>query len=97
MSRLFSRRKMIVAGGAAAVAAPLAARPAAAATLAGSLVTLITPIRVFDSRLPGSVLGGAKFQAGDSVAVAVSTAFDGGFALAVFVNITITQTEGQAS
>jgi hypothetical protein len=93
MSRLFSRRKMIVAGGAAAVAVPLAARPAAAAT-SGSLVTLITPIRVFDSRLPTSVLGGAKFQAGDDVAVAVSSAFEGGMALAVFANVTITQTEG---
>ena len=93
MSRLFSRRRMIVAGGAAAVAAPIVSRPAAAAPL-GSLVTLITPVRVFDSRLPGSVLGGAKFQAGDNVAVAVSAAFESGFALAVFANITITQTEG---
>ena len=51
-------------------------------------------MRVFDSRLPSSVLGGAKFQAGDNVAVAVTAALDGGFALAVFANITITQTEG---
>jgi hypothetical protein len=94
MSRLFSRRRVIVAGGAVAVATPLAARPAAAAPLAGTLVTLITPLRVFDSRQTTSVLGGAKFEAGNSVAVAVSAAFEEGFALAVFVNITITATEG---
>jgi hypothetical protein len=94
MSRLFSRRRMLVAGGAAAVAAPIAARPAAAAEPPSGFVTLITPIRVFDSREAGSVLGGAKLQSGDNVAVGVSAALDGGFALAVFANITITQTEG---
>ena len=96
MSRPFSRRRLIAAGGTAAVAVPLAlpARVSAAAT-GGQLKTLISPVRVFDSRDPGSVLGGAKFQVGDVVAVTVSAAYeDGDLATAVFANITITQTEG---
>ena len=96
MPHLFSRRRMIVAGGAAAVAAPLAGRTALAASpQAGTLVTLLTPVRVFDSRDASSVLGGVKFEAGDNVAVNVSAGFDGvDFALAVFANVTITETEG---
>ncbi len=97
MTRLFSRRRLIGAGGAAAVLAPVAARSASSAHAAppsGALVTLQSPVRVFDTRQPSSVLGGSKLAAGQSVAVTVSPAFDGGFALSVFVNVTITQTEG---
>lgn len=95
MSHLFSRRRVLVAGGAAAVAAPLAPRSVAAATpTGGPLITLANPIRVFDSRETSSVLGGRKFQVGDQVAVTVSQAYDGGFALSVFANVTITETEG---
>ncbi len=96
MPALFSRRRMIAAGGAAAVAAPLAGRPASATAhtpLAGQLVTLLAPIRVFDSREASSVLGGRPFQPGDAVAVNVGAAYPD-FALAVFANVTITQTEG---
>jgi hypothetical protein len=96
MSRPFSRRRIIAAGGTAAVAMPLVgpSRVSAAAN-GGQLKTLISPVRVFDSRDPGSVLGGAKFDVGDIVAVTVSAAYEGDdFATAVFANITITQTEG---
>jgi hypothetical protein len=97
MSRLFSRRRMITAGGTAAVALPLTVPTRAmAASSSGQLKTLLSPVRVFDSRQPGSVLGGAKFQPGDVVAVTVSAAYQDGdtFASAVFANVTITQTEG---
>lgn len=97
MQKLFSRRRLIAAGGIAAVAMPASLSPhvATAAAAGGMLQTLREPIRVFDSREASSVLGGAKFATGDNVAVAVSAGYDGfDFALAVFVNITITQTEG---
>jgi hypothetical protein len=96
MSRLFSRRRLITAGGTAAVAVPLSlSTRASAATPSGQLKVLTQPVRVFDSRQPGSVLGGAKFEAGDIVAVTVSGAYeDDDLATAVFANVTITQTEG---
>lgn len=97
MPRLFSRRRMLAAGGAGALAVPLAAaRPAAAtAGTSGMLKPLSRPVRVFDSRRPDSVLGGSKLRGGDVVAVTVSGAYDADeFATAVFANITITQTEG---
>jgi hypothetical protein len=96
MPSLFSRRRLIAAGGAAALATPLVSSTrAAAAAPGGVLKTLISPVRVFDSRQASSVLGGAKFRPGNIVAVAVSAAYEGDdIAEAVFVNITITQTEG---
>lgn len=96
MTHLFSRRRLIAAGGATAIAAPIATRSTAhAAAPGGALKTLISPVRVFDSRQAGSVLGGAKLRAGNIVAVAVSAAYQGDdIAVSVFVNITITQTEG---
>ncbi|HUF97667.1 MAG TPA: hypothetical protein VMM60_06015 [Ilumatobacter sp.] len=96
MSGLFSRRRLIAAGGAAAIAAPLAMPSTANAAAPGNVLrTLISPVRVFDSRQSGSVLGGRKFRSGDVVAVAVSAAYQGDdIAEAVFVNITITETEG---
>lgn len=95
MSRLLSRRRLIAAGGVAAVATPLVhASPAAAAVSGGTLKTLVQPMRVFDSRRPDNFFG-RKLSAGDVVSVAVSPAYQGDdFASAVFVNITITQTEG---
>ena len=94
MSRLFTRRGLLVAGGAAAAAPLAAAAPAAAAASGATLKTLIEPVRVFDSRAPGNFFG-RKLAAGDAVAVAVSGAYEGDdIASAVFVNITITGTEG---
>lgn len=95
MSRLFTRRRVLVAGGAAA-AAPLATtgRASAGAAGNGSLKTLGTPVRVFDTRLPDNFVG-RKLAPGDVVAVAVSGAYeDDDIASAVFVNVTITATEG---
>ena len=95
MVRRLSRRRLIAS---TAIGSPLvlAGRSAtAAAAPAGMLRTLSQPVRVFDSREPSSVLQGAKFRTGDVVAVTVSGAYEGDeLATAVFVNITITQTEG---
>jgi hypothetical protein len=96
MSRLLSRRRILAAGGTAAVAVPLSLPSrASAAAISGQLKVLTSPVRVFDSRDPGSVLGGAKFAPGNVVAVTVSTAYEGDdVATAVFANVTIVQTEG---
>jgi len=73
-------------------AAPLVTRSSAHAIApGGALKTLISPVRVFDSRQSSSVSGGAQLRADDVVAVAVSAAYQGNdFAEAVFANITIT-------
>ena len=96
MSRPLSRRRVITAGGAAAVAVPLTlSTRASAAAPAGQLKALFQPVRVFDSREAGSVLGGRKFRPGDVVAVTVSAAYQGDdVASVVFANITIAETEG---
>jgi hypothetical protein len=67
---------------------------AGAATLGGQLVTLRTAIRVYDSRTDLVPLGGAKLGPGGSLDVAVSPALEGNFALGVFLNCSITETEG---
>ncbi|HWL43917.1 MAG TPA: hypothetical protein VNQ73_13325 [Ilumatobacter sp.] len=97
MTRRFTRRGMLAAGG-AAMAAPLAAGSTGTATSralpTGSLKTLVTPVRVFDTRAPDNFFG-RKLGPGDAVAVAVSGAYAGDDAAsAVFVNVTITGTEG---
>ena len=95
MTRLLSRRRVLGAGGAAALV-PVMGRPTAAgaATLGGQIVTLRTAIRVYDSRT-SSILGGMKLGPGDSLDVSVEPAFEGNsFALAVFLNYSITETEG---
>lgn len=110
MSRSLSRRRLIVAGGGASLGAlaaagsrPVAARRAAARrpgalpteAPAGPLVALFEPIRAYDSRRPTSPLGGAKLASGQSVAVTIPLEpAEGGFAVAAFVNCTITDTEG---
>jgi hypothetical protein len=94
MTRLLSRRRVLGAGGAAALV-PVMGRPTAAgaATLGGQIVTLRTAIRVYDSRT-SSILGGRKLGPGDSLDVAVSPALEENLALAVFLNCSITETEG---
>ena len=102
MPQLFSRRKMIGVGGAAALA-PLATMTGVAraatgtGTVTGPVVVLVEPIRVFDSRtaLPG--LGGGKLVSGNSNGVSVGLLVERGLVdnpVAVFVNVTITETEG---
>jgi hypothetical protein len=104
MNRTISRRVFFTAGiagaGSALALAPTAAgltRPATATTSDGGLVALRTPVRVFDSRIVAAPLNGQKLRSGQSTAVTVSAAFGdipSGFANLVFVNCTVTQTEG---
>lgn len=99
MPRTFNRRAFFATGaGGAAALVPVVGRTAAAVPrTGGQLVTLSSPIRVFDSRIEAVPLNRRRLASGESVAVTVSAAFDdipSGFALSVFVNCTITQTIG---
>ena len=62
MPKLFTRRRMIGAGGAAVALSPLAlAKTASAATdPSGPVTVLVTPQRLYDSRTDMTPLGGAK-------------------------------------
>ncbi|MEP7112769.1 MAG: hypothetical protein ABI862_05855 [Ilumatobacteraceae bacterium] len=102
MPQLFSRRKVIGAGGAAALV-PLVAiggvtrAATATGTVTGPVVVLIEPIRVFDSRTAPLGLGGGKLVSGNSNGVSVGLLVQQGFVdnpLAVYLNVTITETEG---
>lgn len=99
MAGLFSRRRMIGAGGAAALSPLVMSRSGAKAEvppggLTGDLITLVTPVRVFDSRVEPVSLGGGKISAGNAVGVPVSAAtLDGSNVAVAFVNCTVTQTE----
>lgn len=96
MPKLFTRRRMIGAGGAAVALSPLAIAKTASAAIdpSGPVTVLVTPTRLYDSRTDMTPLGGAKLQAGQSVAVTAS-AGPTGILMAAFVNVTVTQTEGQ--
>ena len=94
MPRLFSRRAMVAAGGAAALAPVAFTSVARAAPPGGPLVTLLTPIRLYDSRVDTVPLGGAKLATGNTVTVTVTVPDESRFLLAAFLNITITETEG---
>lgn len=96
MSRLFTRRGMVVAVGGAATLGPvaLASSPASAAPPAGPLVTLLTPLRIYDSRVDTVLLGGAKLAAGNTIIVTVSVPDETRFLTAAFLNVTVTDTEG---
>ncbi len=95
MPKLFTRRRVLTAGGGVALS-PLVldVQHAAAAAPSGPLITLLTPVRLYDSRSDAVPLGGAKLATGGSVIVTVSVPDEDRFLLAVFVNVTITQTEG---
>lgn len=94
MPRLFSRRAMVAAGGAVALAPVSFASVARAAPASGSLVTLLTPIRIYDSRIDHVPLGLAKLATGNTVIVTVSVPDETRFLSAAFLNVTITETEG---
>jgi hypothetical protein len=94
MPSFWTRRRMLTAGAATAVTLPLVSSRAGASTLGGPVVTLGSPIRVFDSRQLVAPLNGSKLAAGDAVAVTVSGAFQAEQAVAVFANVTVTATEG---
>lgn len=90
-----SRRRMIMTGGLAAAAVPFAGGGRATAAGSPGLVTLTTPVRVFDSRDPAGPLGGNRLASGQSIAITVSGAYlDDDLATAVFANITVTGTQG---
>ncbi len=95
---LFTRRKVLTSMGGAAALSPFAfrGRAASAATVppAGSLVTLRTPIRIFDSRQDNVLLGGAKIVSGGAIIITVNPPDETRFLSAVFLNVTVTQTEG---
>lgn len=98
MTRPISRRHLIAGGAGAAGAAmvPVGGRLAASShlpPLKGELVILRQPLRVFDTRDPDNFFG-RKLADGDTVAVSVGAASGGEFMTGVFVNVTITQTEG---
>jgi hypothetical protein len=81
--------------GAAAVVPVVSLGDRAAAVPGAPIVVLRPPVRVFDSRTAGAPLGG-KLVAGNSIAVAVGqVAEPTEVASAVFVNVTITDTEGR--
>ena len=72
MSELFSRRKLMGAGGVAALAPIVALGDRAqAAPLGSPIVVLAEPIRVFDSRTALAPLGGGKIASGNSLGVSV--------------------------
>ena len=85
MTHPLSRRRVIGAGGTAAafaVALSPQASPARAQTppggRTGEMITLVTPRRIFDSRLESPSIGGGKLSAGNTVAVTVSAGTLGG-------------------
>ena len=96
MSRLFTRRGIVLAAGGAATMSPvvLHTSSASAAQPSGPLITLLTPLRIYDSRTDTVLLGGAKLAAGQAITVAVSVPDETRFLLAAFLNVTITETEG---
>jgi hypothetical protein len=99
MPHLFSRRKMIGAGGAAAIAPLVVMKQAAQAQsvplqVTGPVFVLFEPVRVFDSRVADPAIGGGKIASGSSVGVSVGGVAGELNPIAVFANITITETEG---
>lgn len=96
MSSSLTRRHVIGAAGAVGLASlATTSTVRAAPTATGPLLTLLTPIRIFDSRLPSSLLGGAKLVTGDGLIVNVAGLPDENrLLISVFLNVTITETEG---
>lgn len=95
---LFTRRRMLRSMGGAAALTPIALSGGSVAASKtppeGSLVTLRTPIRIFDSRTDNVLLGGDKIAANDAIIVTVGVPDETRFLSAAFLNVTITQTEG---
>ena len=103
MTHPLSRRRVIGGGGTAAALAvamcsqpsPALAQTAPPGGRTGQLITLVTPVRVFDSRSAPAALGGGKLASGNAVGVPVSIGTLNGSNVSVaFVNCTITDTEG---
>ena len=98
-----SRRKLIGAGGAIALA-PIVfdatvTRAAPATIQTGPVYVLVDPVRVFDSRTAPAGSGGGRLSTGNSIGVPLGLPVDvvsGGShsPAAVWINITITETLG---
>lgn len=103
MSHSLTRRKLIGAGGVAALA-PIVldgsiAYAAPANLQTGPVYVLVDPVRVFDSRTEPPASGGGRLAGGNSVGVAFGfpvAAVSGGThsPSAVYINITVTDTVG---
>lgn len=95
MSR-YTRRRILTAMGGAAALTPVAWRggAVAAAPPAGSLITLRTPKRIYDSRTDKTLLGGKKIASGQSIIVTVTVPDETRFLLSAFLNVTVAETEG---
>jgi len=93
---LFTRRRMLTTVGGAAALAPVALRAesASAASTGAPLITLPTPVRAYDSRTDTTLLGGEKIAAEESIIVTVAVPDEQRFLSSVFLNVTITETEG---
>ena len=100
VAKLFNRRAVIGAGGAAALVPFVGREGLVAAAPFPTVVTgvpsiLFEPVRVFDSRTTPVSLGGGKIVSGSSVGVPVGGVIPNGDPpAAVYVNLTITETEG---
>ncbi len=103
MSRSISRRKLIGAGGAIALAPIVldgsAADAAPSTVRTGPVYVLVEPVRVFDSRTAPLSSGGGRLSTGSSVGVPfgaqVDAVSDGAHSpSAVYINITVTETLG---
>jgi hypothetical protein len=97
MSRLFTRRGIVLAAGGAATVSPVVLHPslASAAQPSGPLITLLTPLRIYDSRTDTVLLGSAKLAAGGQSPS--QCRFRTRPILIRFLNVTITETEGSGS
>jgi hypothetical protein len=87
---------MVVAAGGAATLSPVGFRTslATAAQPSGPLITLVTPLRVYDSRTDAVLLHGAKLVTGNAITVGISVPDETRLLMAAFLNVTITETEG---
>lgn len=103
MAHPVSRRTLIAAGGAMALAPAFAdaavAQAAPATVLTGPVYVLTQPVRVFDSRTAPPAMGGGRLSTGNSIGIPLGAAVDavsGGLhsPAAVWINVTVTRTLG---
>lgn len=102
MKNFLTRRRMLAAGAGAgaAVAAPAllgagrAQAGAEAPANTGPVAVERLPRRIYDSRRPDSIMGGARLMSGESVEIIAGSAEGFPFSYGAFLNCTITDTIG---